>query len=555
MSELPLDVAVANRFISSLSKSLQALCHGCMDFDSGIEIVGYINVNIDCGSKVDYVLNEKVSKSTNNSMTFVSNSFMAKKDQPKQTRDGACSPIPEFTGAHSAHSYYRQRGHPHSSWNRYGYSGSHQRGTHKRGYGEDWRGAPKRPRPIPSSTTTSAQFAAPLSSRGLPLGNESLNSVNFQQQQYTQHSGSFDTNKSNESESSEINIKKETFEGNEETHAHSESSEQKSSDFSELCGSVNIKSDPDGNPDSSNVNESKTQESGDFKGTFLQPNPQETQDNNKIAQTSESCDPKSVADQTVGFETSFPDPDSLSAAGENDAGSSANEALDKSSCTKIEGGESSDHVPVEYDTATEDTDYHDGGEGTSAGQFEVIEIDDEDEDMQAMFGTSHPFGHNSNLKMVDRCNPIRSARFGEMRMSSQTRGRSFLVHSQLANDSSTPGGKSHNCPYCPTVCPSRVGLQNHVLTYHGDCLPFVCSLCGKGYKSQCGLDLHLQVHEGRSFPCPIDVCPARFSQKSKVKRHLQNVHHAAQCSSCSGVFDGGREYNKHVLACGSFHRY
>ena len=94
MAGITVDVTVANRFMSSLSKSLQALCHGCMEFDSGIEIVGYINVNIDSGSTMDYVLNEKVQKSQNNSMTFVSNSFFAKKE--KQLKDGSCSPIHEL---------------------------------------------------------------------------------------------------------------------------------------------------------------------------------------------------------------------------------------------------------------------------------------------------------------------------------------------------------------------------------------------------------------------------------------------------------------------------
>ena len=41
------DPHAAERFISSLSKSVQALCHGCLDFDSGIEIVGYIHVNLE----------------------------------------------------------------------------------------------------------------------------------------------------------------------------------------------------------------------------------------------------------------------------------------------------------------------------------------------------------------------------------------------------------------------------------------------------------------------------------------------------------------------------
>ena len=93
MSELTLDVTIANKFMSSLSKSLQALCHGCMEFDSGIEIIGYINVNIDSASKVDYVLNERVHKSTGNSIQFVSNSFVAKKDQPKTIKGRTRSPV------------------------------------------------------------------------------------------------------------------------------------------------------------------------------------------------------------------------------------------------------------------------------------------------------------------------------------------------------------------------------------------------------------------------------------------------------------------------------
>jgi len=118
--QIPLDAAVANRFISSLSKSLQALCHGCMDFENGIEIVGFINVNIDSGSKVDYVLNEKVQKSTNNSMTFVSNSFLAtKKDQPKPTRDESCSPVPELMNTFPSNQQTSSYQYPHQRENLY----------------------------------------------------------------------------------------------------------------------------------------------------------------------------------------------------------------------------------------------------------------------------------------------------------------------------------------------------------------------------------------------------------------------------------------------------
>lgn len=95
-SEGSVDVHAANRFISSLSKSVQALCHGCMDFDAGIEIVGYIHVNIDANSRVDYVLNERVEKNPDTSMKFLSNSFLAKKEKEKVVRDGACSPVQEL---------------------------------------------------------------------------------------------------------------------------------------------------------------------------------------------------------------------------------------------------------------------------------------------------------------------------------------------------------------------------------------------------------------------------------------------------------------------------
>ena len=141
--EAVLDVDVAQRFISSLSKSLQALCHGCMEFQTGIEIIGHINVNIDCGSKIDYVLNERVKKAANNSMTFISNSFLAKKDEKRKTQDGSCSPVHESPsavyqkGAHSAQVGLRSA-HPYSQ-------SRTARGAKKRtwsGIHKDWRSSP-----------------------------------------------------------------------------------------------------------------------------------------------------------------------------------------------------------------------------------------------------------------------------------------------------------------------------------------------------------------------------------------------------------------------------
>lgn len=72
-----MDTNTAAKFISSLTKSLQSLIHGCLDFESDIELGGYIYLRVDNAQKVDYVLNEKMQKNAVNSLTFFSNSFHA----------------------------------------------------------------------------------------------------------------------------------------------------------------------------------------------------------------------------------------------------------------------------------------------------------------------------------------------------------------------------------------------------------------------------------------------------------------------------------------------
>ncbi|XP_046580264.1 uncharacterized protein LOC124287837 isoform X7 [Haliotis rubra] len=71
------------RFIASLVKSLQSLCHGYVEFEKNIEIIGHIYLNIDSQQKYDYVVNEQVCKNDDESQAmFVSNSFHA---QPPRT--------------------------------------------------------------------------------------------------------------------------------------------------------------------------------------------------------------------------------------------------------------------------------------------------------------------------------------------------------------------------------------------------------------------------------------------------------------------------------------
>ncbi|KAK7109909.1 uncharacterized protein [Littorina saxatilis] len=65
----------STKFIASLVKSLQMLCHGYMEFNNNIEIIGHINVRIDNSQKFDYIVNEQVSKQGGESTFFQSNSY------------------------------------------------------------------------------------------------------------------------------------------------------------------------------------------------------------------------------------------------------------------------------------------------------------------------------------------------------------------------------------------------------------------------------------------------------------------------------------------------
>lgn len=118
MTGFSLDATSANHFLSSLSKSLQALCHGCMEFNVGVEINGYIHIDVDRDKTFDYVLNEKLQRKTNESMAFVSNSFFAKKDEHKKVKDVPFSSVSDMQEVTSLSTPFRDSpSHTHISHN------------------------------------------------------------------------------------------------------------------------------------------------------------------------------------------------------------------------------------------------------------------------------------------------------------------------------------------------------------------------------------------------------------------------------------------------------
>ena len=109
-------------------------------------------------------------------------------------------------------------------------------------------------------------------------------------------------------------------------------------------------------------------------------------------------------------------------------------------------------------------------------------------------------------------------------------------------------GQQIQCPHCPMILHSTRDLTAHISAAHSEALPYTCDLCGKGYMTSQGLNHHHKsAHLGKQFTCP--VCKSMFTHKYLMKRHLKNVHGAAQCDSCSMMFEIGEEFNSHLMQC------
>ncbi|KAK6174557.1 hypothetical protein SNE40_017808 [Patella caerulea] len=91
------DEKSANQFISVLVKNLQAVCHGHVDFDKNVKVVGHLYLTVDSNSEFNYIVNEKVSKSDESSTTFISKSFYATDPQQKTPKKNVDRPLPPPT--------------------------------------------------------------------------------------------------------------------------------------------------------------------------------------------------------------------------------------------------------------------------------------------------------------------------------------------------------------------------------------------------------------------------------------------------------------------------
>ncbi|XP_050419205.1 zinc finger E-box-binding homeobox 1 isoform X7 [Patella vulgata] len=82
-----MDDEVAQKFINSVVKNLQVLCHSNVDFNKNVEVIGHLYLNVDSCTKLNYIVNEKVCRNESSSTVFVSNSFHAEVGVKKKEKE------------------------------------------------------------------------------------------------------------------------------------------------------------------------------------------------------------------------------------------------------------------------------------------------------------------------------------------------------------------------------------------------------------------------------------------------------------------------------------
>ena len=80
-----MDYGTSAQFVSALVKSLQTLCNGYVEFDTWVQVRGQLYLSTDTGKTIEFVIDEKVCKTTEYSVSYTSNRSMAPRAERYET--------------------------------------------------------------------------------------------------------------------------------------------------------------------------------------------------------------------------------------------------------------------------------------------------------------------------------------------------------------------------------------------------------------------------------------------------------------------------------------
>ncbi|XP_033244618.1 uncharacterized protein LOC108154093 isoform X1 [Drosophila miranda] len=110
---------------------------------------------------------------------------------------------------------------------------------------------------------------------------------------------------------------------------------------------------------------------------------------------------------------------------------------------------------------------------------------------------------------------------------------------------------SHQCLYCEERFTNDIALRKHHLLAHGaqTSMPFVCTICKRGYRMRTALHRHMESHdvEGRPYEC--NLCHVRFPRPSQLTLHKITVHLLSKphtCDECGKQFGTESALKTHV---------
>lgn len=167
--------------------------------------------------------------------------------------------------------------------------------------------------------------------------------------------------------------------------------------------------------------------------------------------------------------------------------------------------------------------------------------------------------HNTNFKCVVCEKVLKSAGSLKFHMMGHTNTTPFLCsicgqgfkrrtshkeHMLLVHNPENP----NKCKECGKMYRSERTLKDHYKRAHAPQKPFLCGICGKGLTQKDALQKHMMIHTGeKPFEC--DQCGKHFRYKNVLVLHKR--YHSGErpysCPECQQTFIGKSHYRTHML--------